>query len=398
MDITIRPEKLAGTVRAIPSKSQAHRMLICAAFADRKTVLRCPETNRDIDATVQCLNALGAKITRTPEGFEVAPVAVPPAQAALSCQDSGSTLRFLLPVAGALGCDTTFYMTGRLPQRPLSPLWEEMERMGCTLSRPTADTIRCQGKLRAGIYTLSGGVSSQFITGLLLAGALIPGGCGIQITGRLESAPYVDMTLQAMKRFGVDVKNFSIPAGQGYSSPGTVTVEGDWSNGAFFLAAAALGSHVCVENLAPDSPQGDRAAAALLPGLRERLTIDASDIPDLVPILAVVAACNRGAVFTNIARLRLKESDRVESVKEMICALGGQAEADEARLTVHGTGLTGGTVNARNDHRIAMSAAIAATACKENVTILGAECVEKSYPRFFEEYKQLGGRYEQYLR
>ena len=398
MDITIRPGKLAGTVRAIPSKSQAHRMLICAAFADRKTVLRCPETNRDIDATVQCLNALGAKITRTPEGFEVAPVAVPPARAALSCQDSGSTLRFLLPVAGALGCDTTFYMTGRLPQRPLSPLWEEMERMGCTLSRPTADTIRCQGKLRAGTYTLSGGISSQFITGLLLAGALIPGGCGIQITGRLESAPYVDMTLQAMKRFGVDVKNFSIPAGQGSSSPGAVTVEGDWSTGAFFLAAAALGSHVSVENLAPDSPQGDRAAAALLPGLRERLTIDASDIPDLVPILAVVAACNRGAVFTNIARLRLKESDRVESVREMICALGGQAEADEARLTVHGTGLTGGTVNARNDHRIAMSAAIAATACTENVTIVGAECVEKSYPRFFEEYKQLGGRYEQYLR
>lgn len=398
MDITIRPGKLAGTVRAIPSKSQAHRMLICAAFAHRGTALRCPETNRDIDATVQCLNALGAKITRTPEGFEVAPVAAPPAQAALPCQDSGSTLRFLLPAAGALGCDTTFYMTGRLPQRPLSPLWEEMERMGCTLSRPTADTIRCQGKLRAGTYTLSGGISSQFITGLLLAGALIPGGCGIQITGRLESAPYVDMTLLAMKRFGVDVKNFSIPAGQGYSSPGAVTVEGDWSNGAFFLAAAALGSPVSVENLNPDSPQGDRAAAALLPGLRERLTIDASDIPDLVPILAVVAACNRGAVFTNIARLRLKESDRVESVREMICALGGQAEADEARLTVHGTGLTGGTVNARNDHRIAMSAAIAATACTENVTILGAECAEKSYPRFFEEYKQLGGRYEQYLR
>ena len=398
MDITIRPGKLAGTVRAIPSKSQAHRLLICAAFADRGTVLRCPETNRDIEATAQCLNALGAKVTRRPEGFEVAPVAALPTWAALPCQDSGSTLRFLLPVAGALGCDTTFYMTGRLPRRPLSPLWEEMERMGCTLSRPTADTIRCQGRLRAGTYTVSGGVSSQFITGLLLAGALIPGGCNIQITGRLESAPYVDMTLQAMKRFGVDVENFSIPAGQNFISPGTVTVEGDWSNGAFFLAAAALGSHVSVENLNPDSPQGDRAAAALLPALREKQNIDASDIPDLVPVLAVVAACNRGAVFTNIARLRLKESDRVESVKEMIRTLGGQAEAEENRLTVHGTGLTGGTVDARNDHRIAMSAAIAATACKENVTILGAECVEKSYPRFFEEYKQLGGRYEQYLR
>ena len=398
MDITIRPGKLAGTVQAIPSKSQAHRMLICATFADRGTMLRCPETNRDIEATAQCLNALGAKVTRTTEGFAVKPLAALPTRAALPCQDSGSTLRFLLPVAGALGCDTTFYMTGRLPQRPLSPLWEEMERMGCTLSRPTADTIRCRGKLRAGTYTLSGGVSSQFITGLLLAGALIPGGCKLQITGRLESAPYVDMTLQAMKRFGIDVKKFSIPAGQNFISPGTVTVEGDWSNGAFFLAAEALGSPIRVEGLRPDSPQGDRAAAALLPGLRERLTIDASDIPDLVPVLAVVAACNRGAVFSNIARLRLKESDRVESVKEMICALGVRAEADENRLTVHGTGLTGGTVDARNDHRIAMSAAVAATACKENVTILGAECVEKSYPRFFEEYKQLGGRYEQYLR
>ena len=147
-----------------------------------------------------------------------------------------------------------------------------------------------------------------------------------------------------------------------------------------------------------DSPQGDRAAAELLPGLEKKLIIDAADIPDLVPILAVTAACKQGAVFTNIGRLRLKESDRVESVKEMIIALGGTAESDAETLTVQGTGLHGGTVDARNDHRIAMAAAIAATACREDVIILGAQCVEKSYPRFFEEYRKLGGRYEQYLR
>ena len=398
MDIIIKPTKLRGTVAAIPSKSQAHRLLICAAFADRETRLYCPDTNRDIEATADCLRALGAEITRDEGGYSVLPVQSRPVTAVLPCHDSGSTLRFLLPVAGALGVDVTFQLEGRLPQRPLSPLWEEMERMGCTLTRPTADTIRCQGKLQSGIYTISGGVSSQFITGLLLAFPLISGESQLEITGKLESAPYVTMTLKAMEQFGVMVQNFSVAGNQHFTSPGTVTVEGDWSNGAFFLAAKTLGSNVTVTGLRADSPQGDRAAAELLPGLEKKLIIDAADIPDLVPILAVTAACNQGAVFTNIGRLRLKESDRVESGKEMIIALGGTAESDAETLTVQGTGLHGGTVDARNDHRIAMSAAIAATACREDVIILGAQCVEKSYPRFFEEYRKLGGRYEQYLR
>ena len=398
MDIIIKPTKLKGTVASIPSKSQAHRLLICAAFADRETRLYCPDTNRDIEATADCLRALGAEITRDKGGYAVLPVQSRPATAVLPCHDSGSTLRFLLPVAGALGVDATFQLEGRLPQRPLSPLWEEMERMGCTLTRPTECTIRCQGKLNSGVYTISGGVSSQFITGLLLTFPLISGECQLEITGKLESAPYVTMTLKAMEQFGVMVQNFSVAGNQHFTSPGTVTVEGDWSNGAFFLAAKALGSDVTVTGLRSDSPQGDRAAAELLPGLEKKLIIDAADIPDLVPILAVTAACKQGAVFTNIGRLRLKESDRVESVKEMIIALGGTAESDAETLTVRGTGLHGGTVDARNDHRIAMSAAIAATACREDVIILGAQCVEKSYPRFFEEYRKLGGRYEQYLR
>ena len=398
MDIIITPKTLSGQITAIPSKSQAHRLLICAAFADAPTVLHCPETNRDMDATAGCLRSLGADIRRTDTGYTVNPVAALPRSAVLNCQDSGSTLRFLLPVAGALGVDTVFRMEGRLPQRPLSPLWEEMERMGCQLSRPTEDTLRCQGKLKAGDYTISGGVSSQFITGLLLACSRIPGKSRIHITGKLESAPYVTMTLQAMKRFGLDVKDFTVTGGQRFRSPGELTVEGDWSNGAFFLAAKALGSDVTIQNLDPDSPQGDRAAAKLLQGLEGFLTIDASDIPDLVPILAVTAACKHGVKFTNIQRLRLKESDRVASVIAMLRNLGGKAEADENTMTVYGTGLRGGTVDAKNDHRIAMSAAIAATVCREPVTILGAECVSKSYPQFFEEYRKLGGSYEQYLR
>lgn len=398
MDITIIPGRLSGTIRAIPSKSQAHRLLICAAFADAPTHLLCPETNRDIEATAECLNALGAGIVRTENGYTVCPVSVFPEKARLNCHDSGSTLRFLLPLAGALGVDATFIMEGRLPQRPLSPLWEEMERMGCSLSRPTQNTLRCQGRLTAGRYTIDGSVSSQFITGLLLAAALLPGESRINLTGRIESKPYIRLTQQAMALFGRETDGFVISGGQPFHSPGVLTVEGDWSNGAFFLAARALGNAVTTENLSPDSTQGDRAAWDLLPALADKITISAADIPDLVPIFAIVAACKKGAVFTDIRRLRLKESDRVASVIAMIQNLGGRAEADEHILTVYGTGLTGGTVDSVNDHRIAMSAAIAATVCQEPVTILGVECVEKSYPRFFAEYARLGGKYEQHIR
>lgn len=398
MNITIRPGQRSGRVKIPASKSQAHRLLICAAFADGPTTLICPETNRDIEATAGCLRALGALIQKTESGYQIRPAEHIPRQALLNCRDSGSTLRFLLPVAGALGVDATFRLEGRLPQRPLSPLWEEMERMGCVLSRPTGDTIRCQGQLAPGDYSIDGSVSSQFITGLLLACALIPGESRILLTGKVESRPYISMTRQAMADFGVNTADFRIHGGQAFHSPGSIAVEGDWSNGAFFLAAKALGNAVVTENLSPDSPQGDRAVSTLLPALESKITISAADIPDLVPILAVTAACKQGAVFTDIRRLRLKESDRVASVIAMLEGLGGRAEADENTLTVYGTGLTGGTVDSVNDHRIAMSAAIAATACSCPVTILGAECVNKSYPRFFEEYRRLGGNYEQYLR
>ena len=389
MDITITPRPLKGDITVIPSKSQAHRLLICAAFADAPTDLICPDTNRDIEATVDCLYALGASITRTDSGYSVFPMGKAPASAVLNCCESGSTLRFMLPIVGALGVDATFQMAGRLPQRPLSPLWEEMERMGCILTRPTADTLRCLGKLRPGKYSIDGGVSSQYITGLLFAQSLIDGESSLEVTGKIESLPYIRLTENAMALFGAPR----------YHSPGRLTVEGDWSNGAFWVAAQMLDNDLSIHGLNDASIQGDRAVVDICRNLLAGTpTVDASDIPDLVPILSIVAGAKNGAVFTNIQRLRIKESDRVASTIAMVEALGGRAEATEDTLTVYGTGYRGGTVDAQNDHRIAMSAAIAATVCSEPVTVLGAEAVKKSYPKFWDEYARLGGNYEQYLR
>ena len=398
MDITIYPQKLKGNINAIPSKSQAHRLLICAAFADDTTELICPSTNQDIEATASCLRSLGATIIRNNNGYTVIPADSIPEAAVLNCNESGSTLRFMLPVAGALGVDATFELAGRLPQRPLSPLWEEMERMGCQLSRPTANTIHLQGRLQPGTYRIDGGVSSQFITGLLYAAALMEGDSNIEIIGKLESKPYIDMTQQALEFFGIHAKAFSVTGCRPFRSPGKLSVEGDWSNGAFFLAAKKLGNDIIVEGLENSSAQGDRAAAHLLEQLHEHLTIDAADIPDLVPILAATAGCFSGATFKNIARLRLKESDRVATVADMIKRLGGNTLVSENELQVFPGKYIGCTIDAAGDHRIAMAAAIAATAAEGPVTILGAQCVAKSYPTFWEEYKKLGGRYEQYIR
>ena len=389
MDLTIRPRLLRGEIEVIPSKSQAHRYLICAAFADNPTQLRCTDTNRDIEATADCLRALGAEIIRTESGYAVFPATVIPENAVLNCCESGSTLRFMLPIVGALGVDATFMMEGRLPQRPLSPLWEEMERMGCTLTRPSANSIRCRGKLRPGNYEINGNVSSQFITGLLFALSLLDGGSELYISGKIESQPYIALTEDAMALFHAP----------DYHSPGSVQVEGDWSNGAFWVAAQMLGNPLSILGLDNTSIQGDRAIVDISRQLLEGSpTISASDIPDLVPILAVIAATNHGAVFTSIQRLRLKESDRVATTISMIESLGGKAESTEDTLRIYGTGLNGGTVNSHNDHRIAMAAAIAATICAEPVTILGAEAVNKSYPKFWDEYHRLGGNYEQHIR
>lgn len=398
MDLTIYPGKLSGTIAAIPSKSQAHRLLICAAFSDKPTILYCSDTNQDIEATASCLNQLGAKITRTADAYHVQHIKEIPSFAEIDCCESGSTLRFMLPIVCALGVDTIIHMSGRLPYRPLSPMWEELERMGCVLTRPTESTIRTSGKLRSGAYTIAGNISSQFISGLLFALSLLDGNSCLNVTGTMESKPYIEMTQKALAVFGVDTSGFCIHPHKPLRTPGELTVEGDWSNAAFFLAANALGNPITVENLDVTSSQGDRVIVDILQLEQEMPTICAADIPDLVPIMAVYFAANQGAVFTNISRLRLKESDRVTSVIAMLNALGIRAKADDTTMCVYSGQFIGGIVNSCNDHRIAMAAAIAATISNGPITILGAECVAKSYPAFWVEYRRLGGNYEQYIR
>ena len=398
MDITIYPAKLQGELKAIPSKSHAHRLLICAAFSDAPTTIDCAETSDDIEATVRCLNALGANISRTGSGYHVLPVQIIPQSVVLDCGESGSTLRFMLPIICALGIDATIIMSGRLPYRPLTPLWDELSRMGCKLSRLNDNTIHTCGKLRPGVYKIAGNISSQFISGLLFALSIMEGDSRIEIAGRLESAPYVAMTCDALSRFGVKSEDYHVHGSLPFHSPGKVYVEGDWSNSAFFLVANALGNNVTVRNLSYDSCQGDRVIADILKSYSNSPVISMKDIPDLMPILAVYFASHGGAVFTDITRLRWKESDRVDSVVNMLYAFGIETSIAENALTVSGSNFTAGTIDACNDHRIAMSAAIAATTADGPVTILGAECVAKSYPSFWEEYKRLGGKYEQYIR
>lgn len=398
MDICIYPNKLCGNIKAIASKSQAHRMLICAALSDAPTTIYCHETNQDIEATADCLRSLGANITRINSAYEVVPCAVVPKKANLYCRESGSTLRFILPIAAALGVDATFYMEGRLAQRPMSPLTDILEANGCFLTRPTKTTLNCTGKLQNGTYRIKGNVSSQFISGLLFALPLLHGNSEIVIEGNLESKPYVTMTQNVLRDFGVHTDSFLIAPQYPFHSPANLTVEGDWSNAAFFLAANALGSQINVTGLDPDSSQGDKAISPILQDEDSLRSIDIANIPDLVPILAVVAGAKNGANFKNVARLRLKESDRVDSVIKMLSAFGVKATATENTLTIDSGVFHSCTIDAMGDHRIAMAASIAATVADGPVRICGAECVSKSYPTFWNEYARLGGKYEQYIR
>ena len=398
MDITIYPRKLNGTLSIIPSKSQAHRLLICSAFADQPTELICPAANKDIEATIDCLNALSAHILPTKQGYQVVPVSAIPEEAVLDCGESGSTLRFMLPIAAALGVKATFVMSGRLPSRPLSPLWEELERMGCHLSRPTENTIHCAGKLQHGIFSINGSVSSQFITGLMFALALLPEKSELKITGKTESKPYIQMTEQALALFGVTSTGYRFGCSYPFHSPGTLTVEGDWSNGAFFCCANALGNNITIHGLNEHSAQGDKAVGDILTKLNQCITVSGEDIPDLIPVLAVTAGARHGATFQNIGRLRLKESDRIASTEAMLNALGAKVAVSDSGMQVLPGEYHECVIDSHNDHRIAMAAAVASTVANGPVTILGAECVNKSYPSFWEEFTRLGGYYEQYIR
>ena len=399
MDAVIYPSRLAGVIPAIASKSQAHRLLICAALADGPTAIACPTLSADIAATADCLRALGADIRYENGLFTVSPVGALPHRPLLDCGESGSTLRFLLPVVCALGTEAAIKMHGRLPERPLSPLWEELVAHGAVLSRPAPDLIAVSGRLTPGGYTIAANVSSQFISGLLFALPLLGGDSALRLTGHLESAAYVTMTLRALALFGIDcpfaADTYAVPGGRPYASPGTAAVEGDWSNAAFWLAADRIcGGTLTVTGLDADSPQGDRAAAELTERVAAgNATVDCQDVPDLVPVLSVLAAVSPGVTrFVNAGRLRLKESDRLATTAGLLRALGGQAQELADGLVVTGQSrLAGGAVDSANDHRIAMSAAVAALACDGPVTLRGAQAVNKSYPAFWADYNALGG-------
>ena len=431
MDVTILPAPLTGSLPAIASKSMAHRLLICAALCPGPTAIRCATSSQDIEATTSCLEALGASIKRDGEDLLVTPLPGAGSTdnlrrgvkgALLDCGESGSTLRFLLPVACALGCQASLTGHGRLAQRPLSPLYEELVAAGADLSPAGAFPLKTSGTLRAGRFELPGNVSSQYVSGLLMAAPLLGSPTEVRVGEPIESRPYIDLTISALAAFGVEVSetreevdgrpyaSFTVSPATPYRSPERVSVEGDWSNAAFWLAAGALGHGVTVADIDLASRQGDRAILAALARLGARVErthdtarvscgtpvacdIDVSDFPDLVPPLAAVAALCPGTTrLTGAGRLRLKESDRIESVCAGLAALGARIRGTEDEIAVEGVErLGGGTVDAANDHRIAMMAAVAASRCEGPVTIVGAECVNKSYPTFFEDYELLGG-------
>jgi len=415
MKAVFSPAALRGELPAIPSKSDAHRALICAALADAPTRLVMPDwPANDIQATIRCLNALGAKIARTDGALVVQPIQPSPKCAELNCGESGSTLRFLLPVAAALGRETRFTGEGRLPDRPIGPLLDCLRAGGITIEGNLLP-LHLSGQLQSGEYRLPGDVSSQFISGFLLALPLLPEGGEIRLSGPLQSAPYVEMTLQTFARFSIQVEQlpdgWRIPAGQRYRSPDVFEIEGDWSNMAFFLAAGALCGPVTCTGLSRDSLQGDREILNLLrrfgasveesdgrvtvsPAPLRAVHADISQTPDLAPILAVVAAVVQGeSVFTGAGRLRIKETDRLQTVTAMLRALGAHVIEGEDSFRVIGQPmLREGNADGTGDHRISMAAAIAATVCEGQVTLTGAESVEKSYPSFYQDYVKLGGK------
>ncbi len=414
----IYPSRLSGTLIAPPSKSLAHRVLIASALADLPTKIVLDEFSRDIRATIDCLTVLGAKFNPIAGGVEVSPITFPVSEVDLPCGESGSTLRFLMPVVGILGVSAVFSTEGRLSERPMSDYEDELIRHGMKITH-SGNKIHCSGRLTSGNFRISGNISSQFLSGLLLALPLVDHESTVTITTPLESSGYVDLTLNVLSHFGAKIEQsanqYRIISSKKYRFPDFYTIEGDYSSSAFFLCAGALSSNgVAVKNLLPNSLQADRALIEILRNIgaevsvdRDVVTvrrrslngfeIDASAIPDLIAPLSVVAAlsCGKSRIF-HAERLRYKESDRLTAIQEMLCSLGADVKCENNELFINGkTELYGGCVKTYHDHRIAMSAAIASVACKNPVILDDADCVDKSYPHFWGEFHRLEAKNEQ---
>lgn len=417
MNKTVRAGARSGAVTIPASKSAAHRQLICAALSNRESTIVCDGISKDIQATIRCLSALGARFTKTEEGIRVVPRGLiagdgDTCEKLLPCGESGSTLRFLLPIAAALAENVTFHMEGKLPERPHKELIEQLSLHGAKICQDGAE-LHCSGTLSGGLYELPGGVSSQFISGLLFALPLLKEDSTIRILGKTESAAYIAMTEQAVREAGIcftkNGREYRIPGGQTYQEKPHIEVERDWSNAAFFLCAGGFSEDgILVKGLSSDTAQGDMEILSVLRKFGAEVTIrqdgilvrknpltgceiDASGIPDLVPVISVLAAGATGETrIVHAERLRFKESDRLQSTAAMLSALGGIVTETADGLIIKGNRtLTGGTVNPVNDHRIAMAAAVAAGICSGDVTIEDAQCVEKSYPAFFADWENL---------
>lgn len=410
----VSPSRLTGTVQAPPSKSAAHRALICAALSRGVCQIENLSYSQDVQATLRAVQALGiharlengAAHLQPQEESVDAPVCV-------DCGESGSTLRFFIPIFAALGIPAVFTGQGRLPQRPIGIYLDLLPQHGVSCCTEGGLPLRIGGCLQPGLFELPGDVSSQFITGLLFALPLLEGDSEIHLTTPLESAGYVEMTLSVMRDFGVFAETtkdgWRVKGNQKYRAQ-KYTVEGDWSQAAFFLAAGALGGDLYITGLKMDSCQGDRAAWELFsrmgaqitqenealhvrPGDLRGIVIDASQIPDLVPILAAASSLAKGHTSIRRAgRLRIKESDRLAAMASELQKLGARVSETPDGLEIDGIpSLQGGEVCGWNDHRVVMSLAIAALRAQEEVSISDAQSVRKSYPDFFEIYEKLGG-------
>ena len=405
MDVTIIPSQLRGTVTPPASKSVGHRALIAAALSGGVSRISRLTPSQDMEATLSCLTALGTGVEWTgPDQVAVHGLGNSIPQRGpfprLDCGESGSTLRFLIPVALAVsgGEPLEFTGRGRLMERPQGPYFSLFQEKGIFYQQKDG-VLTVRGTLKPGIYSLPGDVSSQFITGLLFALPLLDGNSEIVLTTPLESRGYVDLTLDVLRTFGIRVEEradaFHVPGSQHYESR-DFTVEADWSQAAFWYAANFAGGQVDIQGLNMDSKQGDKVIALQYwklakPGEAE---LDVSQCPDLVPPLAAMAAVRAGTThLTHAARLRMKESDRLSTVAAALRAMGAQVEEGADSLTIHGRERLpgGGTVDCCNDHRIAMMAAVSAAFAQSPVTLLGAECVRKSYPEFWNHFIQLGG-------
>ncbi|WP_444424967.1 3-phosphoshikimate 1-carboxyvinyltransferase [Ruminococcus sp.] len=414
-DVKFSPFVPNGTVNVPPSKSDVHRAIICAAMANGVSRISPVALSNDIKATIGCIKALGADAVLENNVLTVDGTNMYKNKTALlDCGESGSTLRFFIPIAAVGNVNATFVGKGKLPQRPIGIFTEALPKAGTTCETEGGLPLEINGQLKSGIFEIPGNVSSQFITGLLLALPILEGDSEIVLTSPLESVGYIAMTIRTMKQFGVNIdtteNGWHIKGGQTYKSC-NYTTDGDWSQAAFFMVLGAIGGNVTVKGVAKDSTQGDKKCAEILAefgakvtqrdnevtvekGDLKAITIDASQIPDLVPVLSVCAAFAEGTTkIINAERLRIKECDRLKATAELLNNLGGKVKELSDGLEITGvSSLKGGNVNGYNDHRIVMSAAVCAARTDEDITATFAMSINKSYPDFYIDYNSIGGK------